>query len=309
MIKEEFFDEISLKDNNLDYLQENVDITELSNFKTMARARYYFEIQSRHDVDKLYEVVQFANSKNLKILFIWWGTNLLFAFDIFNWIIVKNCLQWWSYDKLSMILDAYTWEPISDIAKGLEEDFNQDMWHRFIWLPWSVWWAVFWNAWCFWLETEWNFKEAEVLNLTTWKIEIFDKASLKFSYRNSIFKMIDNYFIISVKFDLNEKVEKYSSDVDSLDFRENKQPKWNSAWSFFKNPSKELSAWKVIEEVWLKWFNHNWVLFSPLHANFLINSKRNWDWKDLIYMIDLAKIKVKDRFWIDLEPEVRIISN
>jgi UDP-N-acetylmuramate dehydrogenase len=97
--------------------------------------------------------------------------------------------------------------------------------------------------------------------------------------------------------------------VDNIDFRENKQPKWNSWGSFFKNPSEELSAGKAIEEVWLKWYNHNWVMFSSLHANFLINTRHNWDWRDLIFMIDLAKTKVKDRFAIDLEPEVRIISN
>ena len=52
-----------------------------------------------------------------------------------------------------------------------------------------------------------------------------EKKSADFSYRNSIFKKSNNYFIISVTFDLNEKIEKYSSDVDNLDFRENKQPK------------------------------------------------------------------------------------
>jgi UDP-N-acetylenolpyruvoylglucosamine reductase len=52
-----------------------------------------------------------------------------------------------------------------------------------------------------------------------------DKEKVKFSYRNSIFKETNKYFIISIKFDLNEKKEKYSSDVDNIDFRENKQPK------------------------------------------------------------------------------------
>ena len=293
----------------LNYLQINVDITELSNFKTKATARYYFEIQSRQDVDKIIEIVEFAKNKNIKILFIWWGTNLLFAFDIFEWIVIKNCLQWWTYDKETKILESYTSEKIRDIAKSLENDYGQDLWHRFIWLPWTIGWAVFGNAWCFGLETEWNFKEAEVLDLYNWGITKMQKNEVKFSYRSSLFKKTDNFFIIKVIFDLNEKVEKYSSDVDNLDFRENKQPKGNSGWSFFKNPSKELSAGKAIEEVWLKWHNHNGVIFSPLHANFLINSKKNWNWRDLIYMIDLAKTKVKESFWIELEPEVRIISN
>lgn len=294
---------------NLDYLQSNVDITQLSNFKTKALTKLYFELRSRQDVDKISEIVEYAKKENLKVLFIWWGTNLLFAFDIFDWIVIRNCLQWWTYNKDTKILEAYTSEKIRDIAKSLEDDYGQDLWHRFIGLPGTIGWSVVGNAWCFGLETEWNFKKAEVLNLSNYSMTNLEKKSADFSYRNSIFKKSNNYFIISVTFDLNEKIEKYSSDVDNLDFRENKQPKWNSGGSFFKNPSKELSAWKAIEEVGLKGYNHNGVIFSPLHANFLINSKQNWDWRDLIFMIDLAKKKVKDKFWVDLEPEVRIITN
>jgi UDP-N-acetylenolpyruvoylglucosamine reductase len=49
---------------------------------------------------------------------------------------------------------------------------------------------------------------------------------MRFSYRNSIFKELNNkYFIISARFDLSKKIEKYHSDIDNLDFRENMQPK------------------------------------------------------------------------------------
>lgn len=294
---------------NLSYLQKNIDITNLSNFKTKAFAKLYFEVRSRQDVDKLSEIVKYAEDNKLKILFIWWGTNLLFAFDIFDWIIIKNCLQWWNYDKETKILESYSSEQISDIAKSLEYDYWQDLWHRFIGLPGSVWGAIFGNAWCFGLETESNFIEAEVLNLYNWNITKLQKTEVDFSYRNSIFKKTEQFFIISAKFDLNEKKEKYSSDVDNLEFRENRQPKWNSGGSFFKNPSKELSAGKAIEDVWLKWYRYNNAFFSEKHANFLINSKDNWNWQDLIYLIDLAKTKVKDKFGVELEPEVRIIYN
>ncbi len=294
---------------NLDYFKKDVDIKELSNFKTKAFTKLYFEIHSRQDVDRLPEIVQYAKEEKLKILFIWWGTNLLFAFDIFDWIVIKNCLQWWTYDRNTKILESYSSEKTSDIAKSLENDYGQDLRHRFIWLPWSIGWAVFGNAWSFWLETEGNFKEAEVLDLSTWKIEIMDKEKVNFSYRNSLFKETNRYFIIKTRFDLSEKKEKYSSDVDNIDFRENKQPKWNSGGSFFKNPTKELSAGKAIEDVWLKWYRYNDVFFSEKHANFLISSKKNWSWRDLIYLVELAKTKVKDKFGVDLEPEVRVIYN
>jgi hypothetical protein len=54
----------------LDYLINNKDITELSNFKTPAKARYYFEINNGQDVDKLFEIHNYALKNKLKILFI-----------------------------------------------------------------------------------------------------------------------------------------------------------------------------------------------------------------------------------------------
>ena len=293
----------------LDYLEKNIEITNLSNFKTKAFTKYYFEINNTSDVLKLKDINLFCKENNISFLYIWWGTNLLFAFDIYEWVIVKNNLKWWSYDKKTMILNSFSNEYISDIAKELEITYNQNLWHRFIWLPGSIWWALYWNAWCFWLETENNFLEAEIYDIETWQIIILNKNEMKFDYRYSITKEFNNkYFIINAKFDLSCLIEKYHSDVDNIDFRENKQPKWNTCWSFFKNPSKEQSAWFLIEQVWLKWYKLWGAFFSPLHANFLM-SDWNATYKDLLDLIDLAQNKVKKDFWVELIQEVRIITN
>jgi len=54
----------------LDYLIENKDITDLSNFKTSAKSRYYFEIHNRQDIDNLSEIYAFSEKNNIKVLFI-----------------------------------------------------------------------------------------------------------------------------------------------------------------------------------------------------------------------------------------------
>ena len=293
----------------MEILQKHVDITSLSNFKTKAFAKYYFEINSLEDVDKLSEINNFALENKYKILFVWWWTNMLFAFDVFEGIIIKNCLQWWKYDEENKILKTYSNELISDIAEKLENDYGQDLWHRFIGLPWSVGWAVYWNAGCFWLETENNFLSTTVYNMSSWKIEKLFKKDMLFDYRTSILKQNNNrYFLIDTDFDLSKKIEKYSSKVDNIDFRENKQPKWNTCWSFFKNPNRELSAWHLIEEVWLKWYKIGWAYFSEKHANFLMS---DWtaSYKDLLELLKLAQKKVKNKFDIELINEVRIIKN
>ncbi len=291
------------------YLQRNIEVTSLSNFKTKAYSEYYFEINSLEDIEKLKEIQDFALDNKLELLFIWWGTNMLFAFDIYNWIIIKNNLIWWEYNKDTKILKSYSNELISDIAESLEKDYSQKLWHRFIGLPWSVGGAVYGNAWCFWLETENNFLEANVYNLSTWIIEKLSKTEMLFNYRTSILKQNNNkYFLLNIIFDLSTKIEKYHSDVDNIDFRENKQPSGNTCWSFFKNPNREFSAWYLIEQVWLKWYKLGWAFFSELHANFLMN---DWtaNYKDVIKLLELTKNKVKERFNIELINEVRIIKN
>ncbi len=289
------------------YLTKDKDITSLSNYRTKAVSKYYFEIHSRQDLDKVIEIQDFADKNDLKVLFVWWWTNMLFAFDVFDWIVIKNCLTWWTYNKDTKLLESYSGEEISTIAESLYNS-GQKLWKRFIWLPWSIWWAVFGNAWCFWLETENNFLESEVFDLDNWEIKTFFKKDMDFNYRNSIIKKTSKYFIIKASFDLSKLVEKYSSDVDNIEFREVKQPKWNTCWSFFKNPSRENSAGSLIEKIWLKGKNIWWACFSELHANFLMN-----DWtahyKDMLNLINLAQKQVKKQYNIDLVPEIRIIKN
>ena len=206
------------------------------------------------------------------------------------------------------MLESNSWDFISDISESLLNDYGQSLWKRFIGLPWSVWGAVFWNAWCFWLEVANNFLEAEVLDLETGKILILNKNEMKFEYRTSLIKKTNKYFLINTKFNLSKLIEKYSSDVDNIYFREVRQPKWNTCWSFFKNHSREYPAGELIEKVWLKWKKIWWALFSNKHANFLMS-----DWKatykDLLKLIKKAQIKIKKEFNIELVPEVRIINN
>ena len=54
----------------MDFLRQHIDISQLSNFKTPAGARWYFEVNSEDDLDQLKQVVDFAKSGDLKVLFI-----------------------------------------------------------------------------------------------------------------------------------------------------------------------------------------------------------------------------------------------
>jgi len=312
----------------MDSIQNNIDITHFSNFKTPAKTEYYFEINTKEDIEKLSEVYSFSTKKNKRILFIWWWTNLLFGFEVFQWIIIKNNLKGWNYDNQTQILQSYSNDSIRKIAQVLEVDDGQDLWHRFIGLPGSIWGAVFGNAWCFGLEIENNFLSAEVFDMYEGRRKTLYKNDMDFSYRTSILKKESpRYFLMSCKFDLSEKKEKYHSDIDNIYFREHKQPKGNSCGSFFKNPKvdldlffqthkglerwqlKSMSAWFLIENSGLKWYKIWWAFLSEKHANFLMSDGETCTHKDLLDLIALTQKEVKKNFWIELENEVRIITN
>lgn len=293
----------------LDFLQTDIDISHLSNFKTKAKTKYFFEIKNLDDVEKLSEIYDFAKSQKLQVLVVGWGTNMLFAFDVYNGIIIKNSLDGYLYDKKKKELIVYSNHSIRQVAQELEEKYDQTLWHRFIGLPGSVWGAIYGNAGCFGLETESNLVKVDVYNIKTQSFERFHKSDCEFEYRESFFKKNKDYFIIKWYFDLSKLHEKYSSDVDNIKFREEIQPKWNSCGSFFKNPSKEFSAGKLIEEVWLKGYHHKNAFFSEKHANFLMAEQENGDYRDQLYLLEMAQVKVKQQFWIDLIPEVQIIRN
>jgi UDP-N-acetylenolpyruvoylglucosamine reductase len=63
------------------------------------------------------------------------------------------------------------------------------------------------------------------MNMDNGEVQEMNKSHMNFSYRNSYLKEEKKYFIVSAIFDLNHKIEKYHSDIDNIDFRQNKQPK------------------------------------------------------------------------------------
>ncbi len=73
-------------------IQKDKDITELSNYKTPAKARYFFEICTRQDIDKIPQMLLWAESQKIPYIFISGGTNMLFAFDIYEGLVIKNSL-------------------------------------------------------------------------------------------------------------------------------------------------------------------------------------------------------------------------
>lgn len=285
----------------LHYLSQNIDITNFSGYKTKAFAKYFFELKNSEDFELIPEIMDFVKKENLKCLFLWWGMNCLFAFDIFDGVVIKNNLKWFNI-KDKKYLEINSWENVIYLVSRLEKDYwilNLKPWNS---LPGSIWGAVVGNAWCFGLEVKDIFISARIYDIEENKIIEINPDFMEFGYRSSILKNNKRYFIISTKLDISKNVDNFFTE----EFRFKNQPKWYSCGSVFKNPIWS-SAWRLIDEAGLKWENIGWAKISEIHANFIVS-----DWKaqfnDILNLMNLAKKLVFEKFWIKLEEEINLIN-
>jgi UDP-N-acetylmuramate dehydrogenase len=79
------------------------------------------------------------------------------------------------------------------------------------------------------------------------------------------------------------------------------------AGSFFKNPSPQMPAGRLIDEAGLKGTSVGDARVSERHANFIVNSGRATA-ADVLALKALITQTVWERFQISLEPEVRIVG-
>lgn len=88
--------------------------------------------------------------------------------------------------------------------------------------------------------------------------------------------------------------------------RRRTQPQGRCCGSVFKNPQGD-HAGRLIEACGLKGTRRGGAVISPVHANFILN-EQDATFNDILWLIQLCKQRVKDRFGMELEEEVVIIQ-
>lgn len=100
-----------------------------------------------------------------------------------------------------------------------------------------------------------------------------EPAALEFAYRTSLFKQLPDLTVLSATFrlrrgDRGALLEEVAEDAA---LRRSKHPlDSDSCGSYFKNPSRELPAARLIEDAGLKGLSTGKALVSQKHANFLV---------------------------------------
>ncbi|APW66770.1 MULTISPECIES: UDP-N-acetylmuramate dehydrogenase [Arcobacteraceae] len=124
------------------------------------------------------------------------------------------------------------------------------------------------------------------------------KEDIDYSYRHTKIDTIVYEVVFNITHGFSKDMLKQFNKM-----RDN-QPHMPSAGSCFVNPDNDFAG-RLIEEIGLKGLAKGDMSFSSQHANFLVNNGKG-TYEDALYLINLAKSKIKQQFNIDIKVEIII---
>ncbi len=131
----------------------------------------------------------------------------------------------------------------------------------------------------------------------------------EFSYRTSICQR-KPYSVLEAEFELRPaNTEEIQAKMnENLSFRQNKQPALTlpNCGSTFRNPQGD-SAGRLLDAAGVKGLTSGGVRVWENHANFIINDGEGTS-LDVLRLMDIMYSSVKEKFNIELKPEVRYLG-
>jgi UDP-N-acetylmuramate dehydrogenase len=141
---------------------------------------------------------------------------------------------------------------------------------------------------------------------TIWRTE-----ELGLAYRDSRFRRgrADGWVILAATFRLvrSDPADAIARLRAAVEHRRRTQPFEPSAGSTFKNPGPDAPAGWLLDRAGLKGVGVGGVMFSPLHANFIIN-RGDGTAADVLALVDLGRREVRARFGVELELEIELFG-
>lgn len=154
-----------------------------------------------------------------------------------------------------------------------------------------------------------TFLSCRVFDLDKREIVELNKEEMKFGYRSSIMQE-KPYVLLDAKFELRpeNKEEITAIMLRNLEFRKDRQPSlaMPNAGSIFRNPPND-SAGRLLEKAGVKGMKEGGAAVWLGHANFIVN-EHNATSKDVSHLMNKMYNMVKDKYTIELVPEVKFVG-
>ena len=274
-----------------------------TSFKVGGNAQIFLEPK---DEKALQSLLKFINAEKINYYIIGNGSNMLVSDKGYKGIII-SMLKFTSpslIENESITISAgKTLKELTEFAcdnslSGLEFAYG---------IPGSVGGAVFMNAGAY------DGEIKEVLD----KVKVMDKegnvlslnaGELDLSYRHSNIEE-KGYIVLEAKFNLKkaDKSAIWEKMQELMARRIDKQPlNFPSAGSTFKRPEGYFAG-KLIDDAGLRGYSIGGAKVSDKHCGFIVNADKA-SAEDVYALISYVRLKVKDRFGVELEPELRVLG-
>ena len=274
-----------------------------TSFKVGGNAQIFVEPKDEEALKRLLELI---NTEKINYYVIGNGSNMLVSDKGYKGIII-SMLKFTSpslIENESITISAgKTLKELTELARenslsGLEFAYG---------IPGSVGGAVFMNAGAY------DGEIKEVLD----KVKVMDKegnvlslntGELDLSYRHSNIEE-KGYIVLEAKFNLKkaDKSAIWKKMQELMARRIDKQPlNFPSAGSTFKRPEGYFAG-KLIDDAGLRGYSIGGAKVSDKHCGFIVNADKA-SAEDVYALITYVRLKVKEKFDVELEPELRVLG-
>jgi UDP-N-acetylmuramate dehydrogenase len=313
-------------------IKKSESLKKYSTFRIGGEARYFCVVKS---LDELKKACLWADSESLQTFILGGGSNILFSDDGFNGLVIKvenQELETVKEDDEKVLLKVEAGVILSDLVRYCNENGLEGLeWAAGI--PGTFGGAVRGNAEAFGPSIGDLIKEVRVFKNKEGNLreDVVVKKVCEFDYRNSFLKKNKDLILWTAVINLKkgDKSEIQKKFQEYINKRQEKQPalgKFPSAGSVFKNPlvsnkivelfeeergvkSREgrVPAGWLIDRCDLKGKKIGGAMVYDVQANFIINIG-NATFEDVMILISIIKQKVRNKFGVQLEEEINIVS-
>lgn len=293
-----------LKKSDVGKIEEEVLLSKHTTYKVGGKASL---IVYPKDLKKLIVLLKLCQGHKIRYKVLGNGSNTLFSDRLFRGVIIKLT----AFDKIKFFKNSLnvgagvSLMKVANMAvrKGLSGlEFATG-------IPGTIGGAVFMNAGAYKSDMGYVVKKCKVLT-PDFRVINMTNRELNFHYRSSFFQKNPNYICLEASIDLKKGDVSEMIDLvkDRRTRRMNSQPlDFPSAGSVFRNPSADMPAGKLIDDLGLKGLCRGGAKISDKHANFIININ-NAKASDVMELIVFAKEAVKDKYNIDLKVEQEFVN-
>jgi UDP-N-acetylmuramate dehydrogenase len=283
-------------------LKKNEPLKNHCTFRVGGLADYFYELTN---IEELPKIITAAEENGVPYKIIGRGSNVLFTDKGFRGLLIKNLSK--SREIHGDEIAADSGVILAEIVRlSVENDLNGL--ELLFGVPGTFGGAIYGNAGVPGTEIGQFVKTVTVFNPAD---GVCEKCAneIAFGYRHTSLQENGEIILratIKLKKGVKEKSKELIKKINEI--RTGKQPIGYSAGSFFKNPSKDQPAGLLIDQCGLKGTRIGDAEISLKHGNFLLN-KGNATANQILELANIAIQKVKEKFGVNLQMEVKIIGD